>query len=179
MQKLKTGEIPDVARDILKATPGGMRWADLWRAVQITAPASPTNTIKATLTWWAANKGEIIKPSPGLWVLKSNLEAVESLSESEQAEADKAKPKEISLYAPFAEWLVAEADEATVAHPLGGSSHKSKWRTPDVIGTSKPKANDPLKFPIEIVAAELKSDGNASIVAFGQACAYRLFAHRS
>lgn len=51
--------------------------------------------------------------------------------------------------------------------------------TPDVIGTRKPKANDPLKFPIEIIAAELKSDGNASIVAFGQACAYRLFAHRS
>lgn len=179
MQKLTTGEIPDVARDILRATPGGMRWADLCRAVQNKAPATPANTISATLVWWAANRGEVVKPSRGLWVLKSNLEAVESLPANVQAEADTSKPKEISLYTPFADWLVTEADEATVARPLGGSSLKSKWGTPDVIGTSKPKANDPLKFPIEIIAAELKSDGNASIVAFGQACAYRLFAHRS
>jgi hypothetical protein len=34
-------------------------------------------------------------------------------------------------------------------------------------------------MPTEIVSAEIKLDANGLITAFGQACAYRLFSHKS
>ena len=39
----------------------------------------------------------------------------------------------------------------------------------------KPLASNLIKFPVEIVSAELKIDPQAPVVAFGQAVAYRLF----
>lgn len=62
---------------------------------------------------------------------------------------------------------------------VGGSTFKNKWATPDVIGTYKPRKSDPVAFPIELVSAEIKIDGSQSITAFGQACAYRLFSHKT
>lgn len=56
---------------------------------------------------------------------------------------------------------------------------KSKWGTPDVVGTYKPEAEDIIKFPIEIISAELKIDPQAPVVAFGQAVAYRLFSTKT
>lgn len=43
----------------------------------------------------------------------------------------------------------------------------------------EPKKSDIIKPPTEIIAAEIKTDTQALITAFGQACAYRLFCHRS
>ena len=63
--------------------------------------------------------------------------------------------------------------------PLGGAGLKSKWGTPDVVGTYKPLASDLIKFPIEIVAAEVKIDPQAPVVAFGQSVAYRLFSTKT
>jgi len=34
-------------------------------------------------------------------------------------------------------------------------------------------------MPLEVIAAEIKIDVGQLITAFGQACAYKLFAHRS
>lgn len=62
---------------------------------------------------------------------------------------------------------------------VGGNTFKNKWATPDVIGTYKPRKSDPIQFPIELVSAEIKTDGTQSITAFGQACAYRLFSHKT
>ena len=56
---------------------------------------------------------------------------------------------------------------------------KSKWGTPDVIGVYKPLAGNLIKFPLEIVSAEIKIDPQAPVVAFGQAVAYRLFSHKT
>ena len=56
---------------------------------------------------------------------------------------------------------------------------KSKWGTPDVIGIREPRKSDIIKFPTEIVTAEIKLDSASLITAFGQACAYRLFSHKS
>lgn len=61
---------------------------------------------------------------------------------------------------------------------LGGAVLKDKWGTPDVIGVLKPRTGDFVPFPLEIIAVEIKTDPTQSITAFGQACAYRLFAHR-
>jgi hypothetical protein len=54
-----------------------------------------------------------------------------------------------------------------------------KWGTPDVIGIRKSRESDVVKFPTEIVAAEVKIDTRTLITAFGQTCSYRIFAHRS
>lgn len=56
---------------------------------------------------------------------------------------------------------------------------KDKWGTPDVIGVREPKKSDIIKFPTEIVSAEVKIDSGGLIIAFGQVCAYRLFSHKS
>ena len=53
-----------------------------------------------------------------------------------------------------------------------------KWGTPDVVGLYEARSSDPIKFTTEVVAAEIKIDTQSLIVAFGQACAYKLFSHR-
>jgi hypothetical protein len=72
-----------------------------------------------------------------------------------------------------------EVEECTKAIPVGGNLFKDKWGTPDVIGIREPRPSDIIRPPTEIVAAEVKLDVNGLITAFGQACAYKLFAHRS
>jgi hypothetical protein len=86
---------------------------------------------------------------------------------------------EKDFYEPFSEFLKADLDEATEAEPLGGSGLRSKWGTPDVVGVYRPRAADLVKFPPEVIAAELKMNPGAGIEAFGQAIAYRLFAAKS
>jgi len=56
---------------------------------------------------------------------------------------------------------------------------KSKWGTPDVIGIYKPLASNLIKFPLEVVSAEIKIDPQTPVVAFGQSVAYRLFSAKT
>jgi len=51
--------------------------------------------------------------------------------------------------------------------------------TPDVIGKRESKRSDIIKRPTEIVSAEIKLDSFQLVTAFGQACAYKLFSHKS
>ena len=62
-------------------------------------------------------------------------------------------------------------------HLVGLDWQRSRG-TPDVVGTYRPLAKDLIKFPIEIVSAEVKIDPQAPVVAFGQAVAYRLFSSK-
>lgn len=89
------------------------------------------------------------------------------------------KIKEEDFYDSFAKWLVDDLEECTKAISLGGNKFKDKWGTPDVIGVNTSRASDIIKKPTEIVSAEIKSDSNGLITAFGQACSYRLFSHKS
>jgi hypothetical protein len=86
--------------------------------------------------------------------------------------------KEKDFYQPFADWL-KQRKECTKAVVLGGNPLQDKWATPDVIGTSEARLNDMVRSRIEIVAAEIKVEILGLLPAFGQACAYRLFAHKS
>ena len=43
--------------------------------------------------------------------------------------------RESDFYAPFASYLKDELDEVTVVSSLGGAGLKSKFGTPDVVGT--------------------------------------------
>jgi hypothetical protein len=98
---------------------------------------------------------------------------------TEQIAASGTKIRESDFYEPFADWLKSDLDEVTDVAPLGGASMKTKWGTPDVIGVYKPLARDLIKFPLEIVSAEVKIDPQAPVVAFGQAVAYRLFSAKT
>ncbi|MBC7334479.1 MAG: hypothetical protein H5T85_08540, partial [Actinobacteria bacterium] len=46
-------------------------------------------------------------------------------------------------------------------------------------GVREPFKGDIIKFPTEIVSAEIKADPGDLIKAFGQACSYKLFSHKS
>ena len=86
--------------------------------------------------------------------------------------------KEESFYPPFAAYLV-RIKECTNAIPLGGKKFGGRWGTPDVIGVLRPGGEDRVKFPDEIVSAEIKTNDQHLVTAFGQACAYRQFSHKT
>jgi len=87
--------------------------------------------------------------------------------------------KEADFYEPFARWLVDELEECTKAILLGGNRFKDKWGTPDVIGKRELRRSYIVKASTEIVSAEIKTDIRDLITAFGQACTYKLFRHKS
>ena len=120
----------------------------------------------------------------GRGVVYSLAESQEETSSPGQSVAHP-RPEE-DFYASFAKYLLyGDGDclrECTKAVKLGGgSSARGKWATPDVVGVLKSREDDPVKFPIEIVSAEIKNDTNLSqlLEGFGQACAYRLFSHKT
>ena len=97
------------------------------------------------------------------------------------------KHKEGDFYPSFAEFLeytksgndsTQRLNECTKAVAWGGNKSGGKWGTPDVVGVFRPARQAHVKFPDEIVSAEIKIDKMALITAFGQACAYRLFSHK-
>ncbi len=88
--------------------------------------------------------------------------------------------KEQAFYQSFADYIVNELDECTRAVPLGGNGLGGKWGTPDVISVTLPRFKDVYKLPIEVVSAEIKIVAdNELITAFGQACSYQLFSHKT
>ncbi|MDZ4082408.1 MAG: hypothetical protein U1E10_05700 [Bdellovibrionales bacterium] len=176
MAKLTTTEIKEKAKEIIKSSPGGIRFTNLVRQIHTDSPETPKNTIHGSV--WNLDTqfpAEIVKPSRGLYT--SSTEEVNGQvvfttpSNSSLAESE--------FYTSFAEWIQSDLDEVTIATDLGGAGLQRKWGTPDVVGVYKPLASNLIKFPIEIVSAEIKIDPNASVVAFGQAVAYRLFSAKS
>ena len=167
--------IIEKALELLKAAPHGIRYSELVRQIGEAFPDIPRNTIHGTL--WnidAQRPDAVYKPARGLY-----LHASLKTSSAEAVKPTAPKVKEEQFYEPFGDWLVNELEECTKAIAVGGSIFKDKWGTPDVIGIREPKKSDIIKFPTEIVSAEVKVDTSGLITAFGQACAYRLFSHKS
>ncbi|RCS30162.1 hypothetical protein DEO45_08870 [Rhodanobacter denitrificans] len=170
--------VADILTDAIKASPSGMRWAELHRTAERALPAENQNSIHGSIHYFASHlPDEISKPERGLYVYGAET-PTELNSLGEPAVASISRLKEHDFYQPFADWLKDEVEEATVAVPLGGNCLGTKWGTPDVIALFQPRRTDPIKFSEEVIAAEIKTDTNQLIVAFGQACAYKLFAHR-
>ncbi len=177
MAKLGTNEIREFARKLVRDRPGGIRYGELMEAVLREHPETPRNTIAGAI-WDLAKRfpDEVSKPSRGLFVAAG---AEATTPEPMMPKAKGPPPKEEEFYGPFADWLKNELDEATVACALGGASLRDKWGTPDVVGVYKPLPWNLVKFNLEIVSAEIKVASGASIEAFGQAVAYRLFSAKS
>lgn len=169
------------ALEIISADPKGIRYTQLVERLVAELPDTNKNTIHGTV-WNLETRipQQIYKPARGVFRhAKFKEEADETEPTSSSSESSEEDIGEDRFYEPFADWLVNELEECTRAIALGGNRFRDKWGTPDVVGIRKPRESDIVKPPLEILSAEVKSDTHGLITAFGQACSYKLFSHRS
>jgi len=177
MAKLRGKEIQELAKQVVAQSPGGIRYSALVSAIAGAHPETPKNTIHGSV--WDLDKtynGQILKPSRGLFTFAGA--AIAKGVEAPGPTSSLPLVRECDFYDSCAKWLKNDLDEATDAIALGGSGLRSKWGTPDVVGVFKPLASNRVKFDLEIISAEIKTNSSQSIEAFGQATAYRLFSHK-
>ncbi len=177
----KIGErIINKAFEILETNPKGIRYSDLVRRVASSDPSFNTNYIVGKVVGLPEQyPNRVYKPGRGLFRLTKYREPGTDQLKEELVPKQPEKIKEEDFYRAFADWLVNETEECTQAIPLGGSRFRDKWGTPDVIGIRKSRPSDIIQAPIEIVSAEIKPDVYQLVTAFGQACAYCLFSHKT
>jgi hypothetical protein len=168
--------IARAGRRVLEQFPQGIRYRDLLSKVQAeTGEENPNNAAGGLFE--LSKEPDVLRPSRGHWILQKFVN--EEARPTQRAESEPQQPpNEQAYYKPFADWLTNEEQEVVEAIVVGGNTFKNKWATPDVIGTYKQQANDPVEFPLELVSVEIKIDASQSVTAFGQACAYRLFSHK-
>lgn len=172
-------KIVSQALGILKDLPQGIRYSDFIRQIHAALPRIPINTVHGVIWNLEVKEGKhVFKPARGMY-LHTKYRDTHLVIEPKSEFPTKERIQETAFYQPFADWLVNELEECTKAIPVGGNVFKDKWGTPDVIGIREPRKSDIIKFPTEIVTAEIKLDSTNLITAFGQACAYRLFSHKS
>jgi hypothetical protein len=175
----KREEIISRALEILQNLPQGIRYTDFIQRLHEVLPQIPINTIHGTIWNLEAQEPQnVFKPARGMY-LHTKYRGTTEVTEPKIPSPEKQKIQENVFYEPFADWLINELEECTKAIAVGGNAFKDKWGTPDVIGIREPRKSDIIKFPTEIVSAEIKVNSTDLITAFGQACAYRLFSHKS
>ncbi len=173
-------QIRDCAFELLKEKPEGLRYGQLAALIQQKNGAFKSNTINGSI--WDLDSlfpDKVYKPSRGLFRLVEFKDAKTDQLKQELVTKAPTKIKEEDFYKSFADWLVNDMEECTKAICLGGNVFKDKWGTPDVVGKREPRRSDIIQAHTEIVAAEIKLDMAQLVTAFGQACAYCLFAHKS
>lgn len=168
--------IAKFAEKLIRENKTGVRWGQMFHATRAAFPDVPKNTIVGSLHTFRLNlPAGIANPSRGLY---QEIDSASELEGSVSQVAFTPRIRESDFYEAFASWLRDEIQEATVTAPFGGNGFGGKWGTPDVIGLYRPQITDIIKFPEEVISAEIKIDTHQLIVAFGQACAYKLFSHR-
>ncbi len=176
----------------LKQYSNGLRWGNLFPLVEEKLKDSeiPRNTIWGVVSTILKTDPDkfINKAKPGeKYTIYAINDAKKSSTKKKVSKASKSEtaPKypEKEYYQPFANYLMnGESDahpECTTAIPLGGSKFGKKWGTPDVIGVFRAQKNEVVDFPSEIISVEIKNTSSSLVTAFGQACAYRLFSHKT
>ncbi len=177
MSDTSTAKVKNKAYELLAEAPKGLRYMELHRSISNQFPDIPKNTIHGALHKFRSNlPGDIQLVSKGLY---RHVKFTQAQEEAASETAKKSKTKEEDFYQPFADWLQNELEECTKAIALGKARFGSKWGTPDVIGVRVASRDDLIKFQEEVTSAEIKIDTQGLITAFGQACAYKLFSHRS
>ncbi len=174
------------AVEIIEAHPEGIRHGDLVAEIHRALPRMDPNVVSGLIYDLNRTCPDLIyKPGRDVYRHVSFREKDEEELSEEEGSMEKPGIHEIVLikeedfYKPFADWLVKEVEECTRAIPLGGNRFRDKWGTPDVIGKRESRISDIVKMPTEIVSAEIKTDSKNLITAFGQACSYKLFSHKS
>jgi len=164
-------------REILERYPQGLNYSEIIKILHETLPDIKINTLHGSM--WdlkqLIDKGKVndlARPAKGIYILSKYMK------EKVPGPTEKPRIKEESFYKSFADYLINDLEECTRAIALGGNKFGDKWGTPDVLGIYRFSEADPIKPPLEIVSAEIKTDLNQLITAFGQACAYKLFSHK-
>ena len=176
----KREKIQNRALEILNTNPDGIRFSALVNQIKKENPEYPHGTVTGSL--WnldATMPDKVIKVSRGLFKLIEFVDTTPPLEPPIVLIDTFEKIKEEDFYEPFAEWITNDLEECTKAIALGGSKFKDKWGTPDVIGIREPKKSDIIQYPTEIISVEIKTDTIGLITAFGQACSYKIFSHKS
>jgi len=175
-----TKQIQKIALELIAEENNGIKYSQLIKNIIKQNSDFKYNTIQGVLVGLQNNyPNEIYKPDRGIFRSLKYKENIEIQSEQQPQITTKNNIKEENFYKPFADWLVNELEECTKAMELGGNIFKDKWGTPDVIGIRKSNPSDIIKLPTEIISGEIKTDSNGLITAFGQACAYKIFSHKS
>lgn len=166
------------ALEVLENRSNGIRYSELFREIKNVLPETAENTIHGTI--WDLDKKfpAIAKPERGVFILKKYIKEGAEMQFLKKVEKTIKSIGENIFYDSFADYLVNDLEECTKAIPLGGSKFGDKWGTPDVFGIYRFSETDPVRPPIEITTAEIKTDANQLIAAFGQACSYKLFSHK-
>ena len=166
--------IRNKAVELLKDSAQGLRYYELAEELTKYFPDTPENTVYSSV--WnihTTRSKEVYKPARGLFKYRFS-------DEEEISEIEKPPPtlREEDFYESFANWLKGDLGECSEAVALGGNYLYKKWGTPDVIGVYKPETRNVIKFPTELISAEIKINPSDPITAFGQAVAYRLFSSK-
>lgn len=170
--KGKIEEVVQSARGFVLKAGRTVSAKEIVQFVHNALPTQNANTIGQVVSYlhdYLPN--EIVKPARGLFRAK-NIAAPAVVA------PPVAKVGEDQFYKPLMDWLLAEGI-CTKAVVLGGNKWGGKWGTPDVVGLATSKKKDLIKRPEEIVTAELKIEPTQLVTAFGQACSYGLFSHRT
>lgn len=162
--------------ELLEQAPKGLRYSELKRSLEAAFPDAKPQTFPRIIVGLNTDFPELVaKPAKGLFIArKFQPEAVEPSEEKGMGKA-----AENDFYASFADYVENELQECTEAIALGGNIFADKWGTPDVFGIQKARDSDIFRQPIEVLSAEIKTNTAGLITAFGQACSYKLFSHRS
>jgi len=163
---------------MLETAPEGIRFSVAHRRLVEALPDIPPNTISGTIWNIETKCADLYKPARGMF-RHARFRAQDEVLPSSLPPKGKPKIAEEDFYSSFADYLVNELEECSKAMPVGGSKFRDKWGTPDVMGVLKARPSDILQFPTEIISAEVKIDDGGLITAFGQACSYRLFSHKT
>lgn len=175
-----TEKVIQKAVEFIDASPAGKRYSELVRDISAAFPDIPVNTIHGSLHRFRTELPvNVYQPSRGLYRAVKYREEGEKQEQEVTKQLKSEKIREEDFYDAFGEWLINELEECTRTISVGGNKFKDKWGTPDVIGVREAKRSDIIKPPTEIVSAEIKLDPSGLITAFGQACSYKLFSHKS
>lgn len=182
--------IKECAESILADAPDGMKFMELVNGiVSVMSDKNPVS-VRSNLNRFLRESSKIERISRGLYrhidnkkneEIDSKLDEdqkIDVIVENEQHQEETISVSERDFYASFAEWLEGELGEVNECDVLGGNIFQGRWQTPDVIGVFRSYATDPVKFEPQITSAEVKIDPRQTVVAFGQAVAYRLFSHK-
>ena len=170
-----------IAFDLLEQNASGLRFSELQRQIQLVDPKLKPSTINTSI--WNLDTvfpERVYKPSKGLFRLAAFRQSdLEETPQPVTSPRPKPRIREEAFYPLFASWLKNELEDVTHAIALGRNVFKDRWGTPDVLGKAESKRSDVIKGSTSIVAAEIKTDIAGIVTGFGQACAYRLFSHKS
>lgn len=172
--------IRSIAFNLLQIYPQGLRYSELHRQIRQLGPELNPNTIN-TCIWNldAVEPDRVYKPVKGIFRLLEFKESVPTEVVPDPSPAQPTRIREDAFYPLFVNWLKNDLEEVSHAIALGGNVFRDRWGTPDVIGIAESRRSYVIKGPTSIVSAEIKIDLAGLVTGFGQACAYKLFSHKS